>query len=208
MAIVPSGVEWEQLLRYLDLADEFNLIILICPSVQHAEAAREACEAHLRQYGRTLDCLMPLATEEVRHLAGSLLAPRQQPAGQVLWVSIYPDPSLLSASDSLEKLKGWTSAMSHGLAALNQARNEFARNQNRPVILAGTSQLFDICPIVAPDLWSIRRSVIRLPADNITAGGTGNIAAGPESNRRAQASLTLNERLRPRRRCEENREPN
>jgi tetratricopeptide (TPR) repeat protein len=180
MPLAPSGVEWDQLLRHLDLADEFNLIFLICPSAQHAEAARQACEAHIRENGGILDYLMPLGAEEIRHLARLLLAPPQERVGDVLWVSLYPDPNILSGSDGLKELRKWTSAMSHGLAALNQARNQFARSQGRPVILAGTSQLLDACSIVAPDLWSIRRSVIHLPASGTTASGTENVFGGSE----------------------------
>jgi tetratricopeptide (TPR) repeat protein len=156
LPLAPSGSEWERLLRHLDLAEDFTLLFLICPSAQHAEAARESCAVYLQSEGRTLEIVPPFSAKDLPGLANRLLIAKEEPPGNVLWVSLYSD------SEAVEQ---WNEALGRALAGLNQTRNLFAQFQGRPVILAGTHVLFEICPHIAPDLWSIRRSVIRLPAD-------------------------------------------
>jgi tetratricopeptide (TPR) repeat protein len=178
MPRAPSGDQWERLLTHLDLAEGFNLLFLINPSIQHAELTREACASWLRQEGRSLEIIPPLDARHVSDIANLLLIENQS-VSEVLWVSLYPDPFLVSGAHVGEEYAAWNAAMGQGLAGLNQARNLLVRRQRRPVIFAGTDELLQRCPRVAPDLWSIRRGVIILPADTDTQSFTPNIRAEP-----------------------------
>src|SRR3712207_1355384 len=93
MSFIPAGSEWEQFLRQLDLAEGFTVLILHCPSVQDAEAVREALAAHAATQSRQLDWLGVTTTEHVRQLPERLLEPLPDPRGDVLWVSLYFHPN-------------------------------------------------------------------------------------------------------------------
>lgn len=164
MSIAPAGPEWERFLRHLDLAQGFTVHFLICPSGPHVEAARESCAAHLAEEGHRLDTLAATTPDEVSDLAHRLLEPLPEAAGDLLWVSLYQEFRPGKPAEIVADVTEWDEAELRGLGGLNQSRNLIARHQRRPVILAGTHDLLTFTPQRAPDLWSIRSTVIRLPA--------------------------------------------
>jgi tetratricopeptide (TPR) repeat protein len=158
----PSGRDWELFLHFLELAQGFTLLFLVCPSSSHAEGAREACTAYLQGQGRALQALPPPSLDDLPGLAGRLVNLASSTHEQALWVSLYPTPEETAKTD----LAAWDAALRRTLAGLNQGRNLLALRHDCPVILAGTHALMALCPSSAPDLWSIRSSVIQLGVDS------------------------------------------
>lgn len=146
--------EWRALLAHFDLSDGFTLLVLLLPG----KAGAAICEQTLSEYLRESDkILFRIRCEDEAALARlpqNLIASHPEPNTGGVWIELLtPEP---------EKSDSWRAACYRSLALLNQQRNRFQRDLPFPIIFVGEPWLQTSFREAAPDLWSVRVSVIRL----------------------------------------------
>ncbi len=158
----PAGQQWEELTDFLDLASGFALGVLIFPSQPHALHWQQAIADYLQKSARTLQPLGPYDSTSVHRIAEILCYEETPGQTQPLWAPLCQPPM---APDAAE----WPHQLRRALAGMNQTRNLITQRHPRILLLAGTHELLEIAPRIAPDLWSIRRLFLQiLPTEEKT----------------------------------------
>ena len=172
MLPTPAGPQWDELSDFLDLASGFALAILIFPSQPHAEHWKKAIAAHLAKNQRTLESLGPFDSTNVHRVAEHLCY--EEPPGNPapLWLPLCQPPMAPDAA-------AWPEALRRALVGLNQTRNLITQRHPRILILAGTHELLETAPRIAPDLWSIRRVVMSISETEAEAFGNEKSEVAP-----------------------------
>jgi tetratricopeptide (TPR) repeat protein len=146
---------WRLLARHLELTDGFSFVVVLAPD--------DVAVAYLRSrlpeiVGPNPDAVRRVVFDpwaDVGSLAESLLALRAlSKATRLVWVDADPvDPDRIPARD-----EAWRKA----LARLNRYRNSLQSRIPCTLALAGPFSLQTILREAAPDLWSVRSTVIRI----------------------------------------------
>lgn len=154
--------EWRSLLRLLDYAEGFAFVPLIVPDHAGAEVCRRALEKHLAAEGKTL-LPYPLRPAEKGDILIPPLVNLPIPDGTgVLWLT--PDPELWAADihhDPADPVRFEDRLWPRFLSQANQARDVIRHRLRLPVIMVGSEKLAALARLHAPDLWSIRDTVVR-----------------------------------------------
>lgn len=154
--------EWRSLLRLLDYAEGFAFVPLIVPDHAGAEVCRRALEKHLAAEGKSL-LPYPLRPAEKGEILIPPLVNLPIPEGTgVLWLT--PDPGLWAADvhhDPADPVRFEDRLWPRFLSQANQARDVIRHRLRLPLIMVGSEKLAAHARLHAPDLWSIRDTVVR-----------------------------------------------
>ncbi|MEA2755014.1 MAG: hypothetical protein QOJ54_1303 [Aliidongia sp.] len=150
-----AAAEWELVLRHIDFATGFSLIVLIVPDRDGAELCARELEQHLAAKGKPMRRLQPVDPEELRRIALPLLDSPAGPDIGAAWVSAV-------VSHTAPDYEDWVAAWRYALATLNQQRNPLRRHFACPVIFVGARWLVPVFREIAPDLWSVRTQVVQI----------------------------------------------
>lgn len=152
----PRGGEWEELCEFLSLVQGIAIAFLEFSSGRQAEQWRLSLAAH----GIATHEVVTASPEATARLAETLLRLELPEDKLPLWITLhYP-----ATATYAEK---WLGALDHALASCNQTRNLLTGHLLRPILFVGTSQLTRSARTHAPDLWSIRRLVLRIPPNAV-----------------------------------------
>src|ERR1019366_5519033 len=97
----------------------------------------------------------PQTTEDLRQVTDRLLQLRPSPDAGVLWLS-----RAVPTGDP--EFAAWREAWFEATTRLNQFRNLLTRQLPIPLIFVGAEWLLPLLRDAAPDLWSIRATVVRV----------------------------------------------
>jgi tetratricopeptide (TPR) repeat protein len=154
--------EWRSLLRLLDYTEGFAFVPLIVPDAPGAEVCRRALADHFVAEGKSLPSLplSPVGKDELP-LQPLLDFPVPADAG-ALWVTPDPDAWAADATrDPADPLRFEDLLWPRFAVHANQARDIIRHRLKVPLILVGTPKLVEHLRRQAPDLWSVRDTVIR-----------------------------------------------
>ncbi len=178
---LPENAEWGTFLAHLDFSEGFALFVLLAPDDAGIELCRRALEQVFVEKGTPLQTLALSPGAPPEFLANALTHPPAAGIG-ALWIQLEeaPEPDQVYSSDPADaaRIEAAAASFSDSLAnarrqawagflrALNPERNPLRRTLALPLIFAGPPWLQQIFREVAPDLWSIRRSVATIhPAE-------------------------------------------
>jgi tetratricopeptide (TPR) repeat protein len=145
---------WRLLARHLELTEGFSFVVVLAPD--------DDAVAYLRSRLPEIVGTAPGAVHRVvfdpaappGHLAESLLNLSLPEATWLVWVDADPaEPARIPARD-----EAWRAAF----ARLNRYRNSLQSHLRCALVLAGPFSLQAILREAAPDLWSVRSTVIRI----------------------------------------------
>ena len=181
-AALEAEPDWQALLRHFDFNDGFAFILILVESAENAAYCREAVSDYLRDNGggriRRLLCNYPNDAQELPFL---LHRPSGLDSQQTLWVeSVVPETSV--TPETLEK---WKSAWRVCFASLNQIRNQMQHSIPGALVFAVAPWVQQIIRNIAPDLWSIRSTVVQLSpriANSQAESASTPSFRGPESD--------------------------
>ncbi len=156
-----SSTEWQKLERLLSLNTGFAFVLLLVPNETVAAVCSEALTSYLFRKQLELIDLSPKSPDGLRHVAGTLLDYTPPPNAGVLWIS-------RAISEGQREFPQWRDAWFEASARLNQFRNLLTRQLPFPLIFAGADWLLPAVREAAPDLWSIRATVVHIDAPIIT----------------------------------------
>ena len=148
--------EWQNLLEHFELNDQsFAYIPLLLPNDVWARVCEVSLESFLSANGKNLykiDCQTP---DELKNIAVTLFALEIDEDTEAIWI-VAP----IGSGETF--LAGWAAAWREGMARLNQYRNPFREKFPVTILFVGAVWIQEITRNMAPDLWSIRRTVIRV----------------------------------------------
>jgi tetratricopeptide (TPR) repeat protein len=154
--------EWTSLLTHLDFADGFALIILLAPDGYGVRVCREALEKRFATENKRLHIIRIAIDEPPEKLAANVA---KLPAAKVAAIWIQMERREVSV-DNLLGIEPFDAAereaFARALRTLNPERNQLRRNVSVPLIVAGPVWLQTVFRESAPDLWSIRNTVVNI----------------------------------------------
>jgi tetratricopeptide (TPR) repeat protein len=165
--------DWERFLAHFEFGDGFSLLVLLLPGPTGDRVCEQELKDYLRAQGREMAVLRFQHPSAVRELSDRLFGLETPPSVGAVWVGSFPSEILLD-------LKSWKAAWRQGLAMLNQHRNPLRRRFSTPLVFAGPSWLQEVMREAAPDLWSVRTSVVRINSEPVDRAGRENIVLSEE----------------------------
>ncbi|MEP6902770.1 MAG: tetratricopeptide repeat protein, partial [Actinomycetota bacterium] len=149
-------VEWQNLLEHFELNDHaFAYIPLLLPNDLWSRVCEVSLENFLSAKGKNLYEIKCETPDDVKNLAVTLLAFEIDENTEAIWI----DAPIGSGETFMAE---WAQAWREGMARLNQYRNPFREKFPVTVLFVGAEWIQAITRDMAPDLWSIRRTVIRV----------------------------------------------
>ncbi|MGI8642144.1 MAG: tetratricopeptide repeat protein [Pyrinomonadaceae bacterium] len=147
---------WQNLLEHFELNDHaFAYIPLLLPNDLWARVCEVSLENFLSRQDKNLykiDCQTP---DELKNIAVTLFALEIDEDTEAIWI-VAP----IGSGETF--LTQWSQAWREGMARLNQYRNPFREKFPVTILFVGAEWIQEITRNMAPDLWSIRRTVIRV----------------------------------------------
>jgi tetratricopeptide (TPR) repeat protein len=155
--------EWQAFVEHFQLARGFALLVLLLPGAGSAVCQR-ALEGELRIRGRKLNILRPETLIELQSLAADVMAVRldETKSEDGLWIDLTPN--------SYDIADAWRADCRRFFGQLNQHRNDLAKRWPLPMVLVGGAWLKADLRESAPDLWSIRTTVVTLVSRGMESG--------------------------------------
>ncbi len=151
--------DWQALLRHFDFNEGFAFILILVESAENAAFCREALRNYLNKNNvgtiRRILCNYPGDAQKLPYLL-------HKPAGldnkQTLWIeSVIPEHSVTQ-----QALEEWRAAWRVCFSSLNQIRNQMQHTIPGALVFAVAPWVQQILRNVAPDLWSIRSTVVEI----------------------------------------------
>ena len=149
-----DNAEWRHLLDYLDFLEGFGVVVVLAPEQAGADVCRRALRSHYAKKDRTLHRVRLHLREAPGALGDHLLDHPLPEDTAAIWVDA-PEPESATAEEPIREL--WRLALS----ALNPRRNPLRRQLSVPLIFAGPMWLQEVFREAAPDIWSIRETIVR-----------------------------------------------
>ncbi|HQU85235.1 MAG TPA: tetratricopeptide repeat protein, partial [Pyrinomonadaceae bacterium] len=148
--------EWRNLIEHFELNDHaFAYIPLLVPNDLWARVCEVSLESYLSAKGKHLYKIECQTPDDVKNIAVTLFDLEVEEDTEAIWV-VAP---IGNGESFLEK---WSDAWREGMARLNQYRNPLKDRFPVTILFVGAQWIQEITRNMAPDLWSIRRTVIRL----------------------------------------------
>ena len=145
---------WRLLARHLELTDGFSFVVVLAPDDAAIGYLRSQLPEMVGKARNAVRRVVFDPSADVGSLAESLLDVRTTKSTRLIWVDADPvDPDHALARDN-----AWRNALSR----LNRYRNSLQSQINCTLAIAGSFSLQTILREAAPDLWSIRSTVIRI----------------------------------------------
>jgi len=147
--------DWARLRLYFELGEGFAFLILLLPGSTGAEVCRRNLEEFLKGQGKKLHVLDCRWKETVRRLPVHVLDVEPTPELGGIWMgAVIPEAD--------PEFSEWRDAWWWGLGLLNQQRNTLRERYRCPIVLVGAPWLQAVVRDSAPDLWSVRTTVVRI----------------------------------------------
>lgn len=145
---------WRLLARHLELTDGFSFVVVLAPDDVAVEYLRSRLPEIVGPVPDAIHRVVFDPKAPVGQLAESLLESNAPESTRMIWVDSDPaDPTLNPLRD-----EAWRNALSR----LNRYRNSLQEKIHCTLVLAGSFSLQAILREAAPDLWSVRSTVIRI----------------------------------------------
>ncbi|MCA2967376.1 MAG: TIR domain-containing protein, partial [Acidobacteriaceae bacterium] len=160
--------EWQALLRHFDYHEGFGFAVLFVPDKAGAEGCRTALAAHLRASARTLLDVPLEKPPDLREIAGRLLA--LEP-GSLMTVKAGAVWIEMVVGERDPAFADWNAALTEGLARLNLIRNALAAKLPCTLVFCVPGWAQGAIRDVAPDWWSVRSIVVRIPREETKGRG-------------------------------------
>lgn len=148
---------WRLLARHLELTDGFSFVVVLAPDDVAVEYLRSRLPEIVGPVPDAIHRVVFDPKAPAGQLAESLLElPSLSDSTRMIWVDSDPtDPTLNPLRD-----EAWRNALSR----LNRYRNSLQEKIHCTLVVAGSFSLQAILREAAPDLWSVRSTVIRIEA--------------------------------------------
>ena len=150
-----AQTEWHKLLAHFDLAQGFDLVVLLVPEADGATLCRHELERHLAPENRALRALELANPEALNRLPEHFLEATCDDNTALLWVEAV-------APDYTPDYAQWRAAWENALARLNAFRNPIRERFQCTLVFVGAPWLGEVMREIAPDLWSVRTFVARI----------------------------------------------
>ncbi len=163
--------EWQKLLTHFNLEpDEFAFIPVFVPDDDWASVCQQSLSAYLQTTSKKQLHIIPTETSgELKNLAVTIFGLEPDANFGAVWI-VAP----VTIKDDERDV--WKSAWREGMARLNQYRNPFRQKFNIPVLLIAAAWTKEIIRDSAPDLWSVRTTVVNIEPPIVSLGdGQTNI---------------------------------
>lgn len=148
--------DWQNLLEHFELNDHsFAYIPVLLPNDLWARVCEAALEQYLSAQGKNLHKVECQTPDELKNIAATLFALEIDGDTEALWIV-----SPVGSGETF--LREWEGAWREGTARLNQYRNPLRDKFPVTMLFVGADWTQEITRTMAPDLWSIRRTVIRI----------------------------------------------
>ncbi len=148
--------EWRKLLEHFELTeDRFAYIPLLVPDDSWAEVCERSLTAYLSAKKKKLCKLAFTESEDFKNLAGKLFDLKFGENIGAIWITA---PIVFRK----EQIEIWQAAWREATARLNQYRNPLREKFPVTFIFVGGFWTQEITRTMAPDLWSIRTTVVRI----------------------------------------------
>lgn len=147
--------EWHKLLAHFDLAQGFDLVVLLVPEADGATLCRHELEQYLAHENRALRALELTTPEALNRLPEHFLEATCDDNTALLWVEAV-------APDYTPDYAQWRAAWENALARLNAFRNPIRERFQCTLVFVGAPWLGEVMREIAPDLWSVRTFVARI----------------------------------------------
>ncbi len=161
--------EWRKLLTHFKLTSGFDFVVLLVADNDGALLCRHELEKQFEESGHSLFALDIHTPEDLRRLPEWFLDLSCPPDTTCLWLQgVAPDYT----QDYVE----WRGAWQNTLARLNTFRNPIREKFDCTLLFAGAPWLQEVLRETAPDLWSVRTTVVTIEtALSINITGDGNV---------------------------------
>lgn len=163
LAALAKLAEWQKLLTHFSLEpDEFAFIPMFVPDDDWASVCQQSLTTFLQTTdNKILHIIATEKPEDLKNLAGNIFDLEPSSTFGAVWI-VAP----VTIRD--EERGNWKSAWREGMARLNQYRNPFRQKFDIPVLLVGGDWTKEIIRDAAPDLWSVRTTVVNVEPKKIT----------------------------------------
>lgn len=172
--------EVSSLVRALDLVVGFALFLVVTPYAKHLTVVRQAALDSGVAAGEVIN---PYRVENgaaglgenwpaavVEHLVRDGASASPGP----LWLDLTGAPGPNIGGERGRDDDGWAAVF----RALNLGRNTFAKQLDRPLVVFLPQRLSRLLAAEAPDLWSVRSAVVRMPQELGVLEAMATIPAG------------------------------
>lgn len=149
--------EWRKLLKHFALTSGFDFVVLLVPDDDGALLCRHELEKHFAETGSSLLALDVHTPADLRRLPEWFLDTPCPPGTACLWLQGV-------APDYTKDYAEWRGAWQHTLARLNTFRNPIRDKFGCTLLFAGAPWLQKVLRETAPDLWSVRTTVVNIEA--------------------------------------------
>jgi len=147
-----AGKDWNLLLGHLEFSNGFALACLTLPSADGAEVCEYTLRRHFVRQSKELISFFPKSTGDLQRDIQTIVDGQFSSKVGAVWLNLFgSDPKQPPA---------WRLACRAALAGLNQSRNLLAARLPAPLVILGGSWLKADFREAAPDLWSVRTTVI------------------------------------------------
>ncbi|MCW5977621.1 MAG: tetratricopeptide repeat protein [Bryobacteraceae bacterium] len=157
LAAVASNLEqseqWAALLRHFEYSSWFGLVVILVPDRYIANACHGVLKEQLERQGAALLTLPVNSPQELEQLPTSLLTLEHAPARGVVWIEA-------AIPETLHDYGRWRRAWMRAAAGLNQVRNALRERYRCTLVFVGAPWLQELLREIAPDLWSVRTTVV------------------------------------------------
>ena len=150
-----SNAEWQALLTCVDYAEAFTFLVLLVPDAAGAELCRTQLIEKLAESGRVLQDRSPRKTEDWGRVLEGLVRQRVDGAAAVVWVEA-------AVTERDPNFDAWRESWRLAGSRINPFRNMLESSLGCVLIFVGCEWMKPVLRESAPDLWSVRSSVIEI----------------------------------------------